>query len=60
MWFLRRKEIESKIALKTAEESLKKTKERSTDVTEVTEALRNLRERNHFAERLEFIMGGPR
>lgn len=54
------RDIESKKAVKESLENLKVTVERTAAVEEITEALRSLRERNHFAEKLESIMGGPR
>ena len=61
MWLRKKKVVdESTLAIKEADEALKKTEMRTAAVTEVSQALRNLRERNHFAEKLESIMGGPR
>lgn len=51
---------ESTQAIEEADAALKKTELRSASVNEVSQALRSLRERNHFAEKLESIMGGPR
>lgn len=48
---------DSKKALADAEERLREVKARDPEVREVAEALRGWRERNHFAERLEEIMG---
>jgi hypothetical protein len=56
----RKKETESRVALATSIENLERTKDRATDVTEITEALKQLRERNHFAEQLQSIMRGTR
>jgi hypothetical protein len=62
MWFRREQSTgdESQKALKESTRSLKQTELRTVEVTAVSEALRTLRERNHFAEELESIMGGPR
>lgn len=61
MWPRRDKtEDKSVEALKTSVEGLQKTELRTAEVTAVSQALRTLRERNHFAEQLESIMGGPR
>lgn len=62
MWPLRRKrkDISSQIAVEEARKDLERTKERTRDVTEVSTALRELREKNHFAEQLASIMGGLR
>lgn len=49
---------ESLKALAAAKKSLRKTKARSKEVSEVSTALRTLRERNHFIEKLGFIMEG--
>ena len=49
---------EAYAALIDAKKSLHKTKSRSREVTEVSTALRLLRERNHFIEKLGFIMEG--
>lgn len=61
MWFRRhQEEQDSKLALQESIQKLKQTEQRTAAVAEVSEALRTLRERNHFAEQLESIMGGPR
>lgn len=52
--------LESKKAVEESTNQLQKTEQRTAKVLEVSEALRTLRERNHFAEKLESIMGGPR
>lgn len=61
MW-PRRKNVEdrSTLALQESKDSLEKTELRTAAVSEISDALRTLRERNHFAEQLESIMGGPR
>lgn len=51
-------ESESIKALAEARENLQRTKERNDEVMEVACAMRMLRERNHFAERLKGIMEG--
>lgn len=53
-------ELDSRLALKEAKAVLLRTKARSTEVTEVASSLRWIRERNHFGEQLERIMGGSR
>ena len=53
-------ELDSRIALKEAKAVLYQTKARSNEVTEVASSLRWIRERNHFGEQLERIMGGAR
>ena len=61
MWFRRperRQDKESTEALRDAHKNLEKAKARTTEVHEVANALKGLRERNHFAERLLIIMGG--
>lgn len=65
MWFRRKssKELEeAQEALKEAEETLKDIQDRGEEVTKVSKSLREFRERNHFAEKLEEIIfrrGGP-
>lgn len=49
----------SEAALGEARVELDRIKGRHVEVTQVTTALRDLRERNHFAEQLMVIMGGP-
>lgn len=61
MWLSRRKrEDKSAEAIQESIEHLEITEQRTAAVAEVSQALRALRERNHFAEQLESIMGGPR
>ncbi len=63
MWLTRRtrpEDDESVAAVKESLEKLELTVQRTAAVAEVSQALRSLRERNHFAEQLESIMGGPR
>lgn len=61
MRFRKRKEgEESERALAEAHENLKRTQARSPDVTAVTKALQELREKNHFAEQLQIVMGGSK
>lgn len=45
-------------ALDEAQASLLRVKERHDEVVRVSTALRELRERNHFADKLIVIMGG--
>lgn len=54
----RKAESESHEALKEATEVLAQTKARSPEVHKVAQALRVLREKNHFTEKLEAIMEG--
>lgn len=49
---------ESHIALEEATANLEQAKARTQEVLEVAQSLRLLRERNHFAEQLNIIMGG--
>lgn len=61
MWlFKREKDQKSVEALKDSKRGLRKTELRTAEVEKISKALRVLRERNHFAEQLESIMGGPR
>ena len=61
MWLLRcPKEQKSEKAIQDSLDSLKKTEAREEEVDEVSGALYSLRERNHFAEQLKIVMGGPR
>lgn len=46
---------ESTKALIDAQQSLKRTRERTNEVQKVSRALRLLREQNHFIENLEII-----
>lgn len=59
MWFRRRRESksgEATKALEDAKKNLREVKERGTEVTEVAEALKEIRQRNHFAEALEDLL----
>jgi hypothetical protein len=58
VWFPWRSKTsrESEKALKEATKSLEEAEERGQEVTAVAEALRAIRERNHFAEQLEAII----
>jgi hypothetical protein len=61
MWFRRRdkREIkESQQAVLDATKRLRETRERDPEVHVVSRALKDIRERNHFAERLRMIMEG--
>jgi hypothetical protein len=65
MWFRWRgkeKDGESAEALRDARMNLRKVERRGKEVTQVAKALRDLRERNHFAEQVEeiFISRGRR
>lgn len=59
MWPFRRNKkhlIESQQAILDATASLRDVKSRDDEVHEVSGALKNIRERNHFAETLRVIM----
>lgn len=60
MWFLRRRESESgeeaKRALEDAENTLREVKDRAEEVSMIATDLKNIRERNHFAEQLEDLL----
>jgi len=58
LWRNKGKEGEARAdeALRNANRHLLDIQERSAEVTEVATALRNFRERNHFAEGLEAII----
>ena len=49
---------EAEVALAKATESLTRVRDRDGEVEEVVKSLRLIRERNHFAERLQIVMGG--
>lgn len=60
MWLpLRRNRVvghdESRVALADAQENLVRARARTPEVFTVAQALRTLREHNHFAEKLSFI-----
>lgn len=60
MWSLRRDKPtaseESIEALKEAQQHLVAIQKRGREVTDVSNAIRKIRERNHFAEQLEAII----
>lgn len=61
MWFLRRrlnktKSKEADEALKDAQANLKRVKRRGGEVSRIAESLKEIRERNHFAEQMEEII----
>jgi hypothetical protein len=58
VWFLRRskRSDESIQALKDAQRNLVKVQRRGNEVTKIAKALKDIRERNHFAEQLEEIV----
>lgn len=57
MWFRRSDSAEeAKNALADAKTNLRKVQARSSEVTRVANALKEIRERNHFAEQLEAII----
>lgn len=61
MWIRKVKtQDQSRTALCESFKKLRETEKRDPEVAKAAEALRVLRERNHFAEQLESIMGGPR
>lgn len=49
---------EAHTALTEAKENLRRVEDRSQEVTELVESLKELKRHNHFAERLMTIMGG--
>jgi len=57
MFFRRRSKglAESEKALQDADQNLERVKARDEEVHEVAEALKTMRERNHFAEQLQLI-----
>jgi len=59
-WFRRENKSgqASREALADAEENLRMIKKRGEEVTAVSEALRTIREKNHFAEHMEEILFG--
>lgn len=60
MWFPRRRKNETHneadLAIKEAFESLAEIKEMGNEVTETADKTREIRHRNHFAEKLEEII----
>lgn len=60
MWFIKRRPSEGRAeaeqALKEARKDLRKVERRGTEVTNVVESLKELRERNHFGEALDAIL----
>lgn len=58
MHFRRRKQAthDAQKALDEAREKLKEVKKRGKEVSAVSNALREIRERNHFAEQMEEII----
>jgi hypothetical protein len=60
MWFLRNRQSrlteEAEDALKDAENGLREVQKRNPEVQRVSRSLRELRERNHFAENLQAII----
>lgn len=59
MWFLWRNNKsngDSEAALKDARKNVREVRERDQEVTKVVKALRDIRERNHFAEQMEEII----
>ena len=62
MWFQRRDKPnnEAQKALRDAESNLKRVKDRGDEVTELADAFREFRQRNHFAEQIEEIISRRR
>jgi hypothetical protein len=58
MWFRRRTDPreEATEALKDAEKNLREVKKRGREVSRVSNALRELRERDRFGEQIEHIL----
>lgn len=60
MWWFGRRRCEttddSKEALKDAKNQVAKAEKRTEEVAEVVDALRELREKNHFADAMEAIL----
>lgn len=60
MWFLRRHQsnhgADADKAIQDAQTNLKRVERRGSEVSKVSDALREIRERNHFAEQMEDII----
>lgn len=59
MWFLRRKtddRIRAEAALEDAQRNLEAVQQRNDEVSHISQALRDFRERNHLGEQLELII----
>jgi hypothetical protein len=57
MWFRRhRNNSKADEALADAQQNLRAVQQRSTEVNQITKALKDMRERNHFAEALEDVI----
>ena len=58
MWFRRKTDdcVEASAALEDAEKNLKDVKKRGDEVSKVSRALREFRERNHLGEQIEEII----
>ena len=56
MLFRRRRNTEAAEALEDARKNLKKVQSRGGEVSRVAKALKDIRDRNHFAEALEAII----
>jgi len=50
--------IRSQQAVLDATQSLERVQSRESEVRAVSKALKDIRERNHFAEQLQILMGG--
>jgi len=60
MWPFRREEDgEAKKALADARKNLRRVQRRGAQVTQISDSLKDLRERNHFGEKLEEIFIEP-
>lgn len=58
MWFRsHRTNGESKRALEDADKHLQEVKKRTPEVHAIAKSLREIREKNHFAEQLQVIFG---
>jgi hypothetical protein len=65
VWFLRRRKDdksgdEAKEALENAQQQLIEVQERGEEVTNLAQAFKELRERNHFSEKFEELLKFPR
>jgi hypothetical protein len=60
MWFLRRRRSESSdeasAAVKDAQKHLNRVRKRDQEVSDLSDSLREVRHRNHFAEQMEQII----
>ena len=60
MWWFGRRETktgeDAEAALKDAKKQVRKAERRTEEVSDVVDALRELRERNHFADAIEKVI----